>query len=471
MFKNKKVLLVGLGILGGGVGTANYLLKEGADLAITDLKTALELNKSIKKIKERGHKVTYRLGKHDEKDFKWADIIVFNQSVPFESRWVKFAKQLKKPIESDLTIFSRSLKENKGEYISLTGTRGKTTTTNWLAHFLPEATMGGNMPDIGLAYLASLKKKLYVLELSSFQLEYSNRDTLAPKIAIITNIYVDHLNYHGTLQKYFAAKFKIFKNQNEKDFLIINRDNKNTPSILKAKPKAKIYFFSLSPLGKKEDGIFTDPSTTLGASNIIFQENGKQELITKLKKDFSSHQKSNLLPAMLTAHLHGKTWKEICSKIDGLPQIPFRQEIILKNKNLTVVNDSAATSPEATLAAIDKFKTTRLPARQENLILISGGTDKQLDLKNLAKEIKKYIKPENLYLLDGSATNKLIRELNKLNYKKGSRIFSSLQNITRVLPKEGVILFSPAAASFEKFKNEFDRGEQFNKLIRKIWKQ
>lgn len=469
LFKNKKVLLVGLGILGGGVGTANYLIKEGAHLTITDLKTAKELEKSIKKIKTTGYEVNYHLGKHDEKDFNWADIVVFNQSVPFNSHWVKFAKKLKKPIESDLTIFSESLKQNNGEYIGITGTRGKTTTSNWLNHFLPEATMGGNMPEKGLSYLATLRNKLFVLELSSFQLEYSNSKTLPPHIAIITNLYVDHINYHGSLQKYFEAKFKIFKNQNQEDFLIINRDNKNTPLILKAKSKSKIYFFSLSPLSDNEDGIFTDKD------EIFFQENREKKLICKLKKDFSGHLRSNLLPAMLGSYLQGKTWKEICGKIGGLPQVPFRQEIILKNKSLTIVNDSAATSPEATIAAIDRFS---IPQNQ-SLILICGGTDKQLDFKDLAKKIKENILRDNLYLLEGSATAMLIKELIQIKYfdpKNKIILFPTIEKIIREIKDRGnqkkmTIIFSPGGSSFEKFKNEFDRGEKFNKLIRKLWKK
>lgn len=472
-FKNKKVLLVGLGILGGGVGTANYLIESGADLTITDLKNKKDLHRSIKKIKSK--KITYRLGRHDEKDFKKADIIVFNQSVPFGSHWVKFAIKLQKPIESDLTIFSDSLKRNKGEYIGITGTRGKTTTSNWLAHFLPEATMGGNMPEKGLLCLdrgpsstcrgRSSVPQLFVLELSSFQLEYSNPKTLAPKIAIITNLYVDHVNYHGTLKKYFEAKFKIFKNQTKNDYLILNRDNKNTSLILKEKPKAKIYFFSLSSLPKNQNGLFATDD------QIIFQEDGKQKLICELKKDFSGHLRSNLLPAMLGAHLEEgsrtsriprspTSWESICKRIHGLPEVPMRQEIILKNKNVTVINDSAATSPEATIAAIERFAKGEPFGKP--LILICGGTDKQLEFKDLAKKINKYIKPENHFLLEGSATNKLIRQL---KFKK-VRTFKTLKDIVQVLPKEGTIVFSPAAASFEKFKNEFDRGEQFNKLIK-----
>src|SRR3990172_7295971 len=398
IFKNKKVLQVGLGILGGGVGTANYLIKKGAILTITDLKTKKDLKNSIKKIKVprlrsgQAKKVAYRLGKHDEKDFRQADIIVFNQSVPFGSRWVKFAQKLKKPIESDLTIFSGFLKGNKGEYIGITGTRGKTTTSHWLSHFLPEATLGGNMPAKGLAYLATLKKKLYVLELSSFQLEYANEKTLPPKIAIITNLYIDHLNYHGTLKKYFRAKYKIFANQTKNDYLILNRDNKNTKSILKAKPKSKIYFFALSPLSLKVDVIFAEED------RVVFQKNGQRKFICKLKKDFTGHLRSNLLPAMLAAYLYGENWETICRKIKGLPQVPFRQEIIIKRPNLTVINDSAATSPEATMAAIERFRSQDTPRPLgrgvSKLILICGGTDKQLDFRGLVKQIIKNIEPD-----------------------------------------------------------------------------
>ena len=277
---------------------------------------------------------------------------------------------------------------------------------------------------------------------------------------IITNLYIDHLNYHGTLKKYFRAKYKIFANQTKNDYLILNRDNKNTKSILKAKPKSKIYFFALSPLSLKVDGIFAEED------RVVFQKNGQRKFICKLKKDFTGHLRSNLLPAMLAAYLYGENWETICRKIKGLPQVPFRQEIIIKRPNLTVINDSAATSPEATIAVIERFKsqdTSRPLGRGvSKLILICGGTDKQLDFRDLAKQIIKNIEPANLFLLEGGATRKLISHMGL----RKVRMFATLKDIVSVLPKNGTILFSPGAASFEKFKNEFDRGEQFNKLIK-----
>jgi UDP-N-acetylmuramoylalanine--D-glutamate ligase len=182
---------------------------------------------------------------------------------------------------------------------------------------------------------------------------------------------------------------------------------------------------------------------------------------------------------MLAAYIHAHQWPEIIRKIKTLPAIPFRQEIILKNKNLTVANDSAGTSPDAVMAAISRFsapqgRTLKIPKgptfSRRNLILITGGTDKNLDFKDLAKKIKKNIKKNNLFLLEGSATRKLVAELGKMGYKAKthSSLLSILQSVKKI-PGKKTIVFSPGAASFEKFKNEFDRGNKFNNLIKKLF--
>ncbi len=203
---------------------------------------------------------------------------------------------------------------------------------------------------------------------------------------------------------------------------------------------------------------------------IYFKENSQQQMVYEVK-NLADHQKYNLLAALLSAHLYGKPWEELMKKIKSLPQPPFRQEQVFKNNRLEVINDSAATSPDGTIAALERF------GGKDKLILITGGTDKMLDFSDLAKKIKTYIKPENLFLLEGSATLKLVNELNKNNYCKPEdvQIFNSLGAIladaVQKKAERGMILFSPAAASFEKFKNEFDRGRQFNKIINRILKK
>ncbi|OGI81701.1 UDP-N-acetylmuramoylalanine--D-glutamate ligase [Candidatus Nomurabacteria bacterium RIFCSPHIGHO2_02_FULL_42_24] len=467
--RNKKILLVGLGVLGGGVATANFLLAEGlpagrhgARLTITDLRTRVELKESLHRLKLHGQKVNFVFGRHRMEDFKKNDLIVFNAGVPFNSPWVKLAIKLKKEIVNDLKLFLEHPVNKKIKYIGITGTRGKTTTATWTNYLLPKSILGGNIP--GHNPLEILKKTgksaraggPFVLELSSFQLEFSAPNP-PPHIAIITNFSNDHLNRYGTLSNYFKIKARILKNQTNRDFLILNADDPYTKKFLSLKPRACIYFFSLLPLPRNRAGIF------VCENKIFFQEHGYTRKIGQTP-NLPEISLVNFLRAALAARLYGSSWKNIFKRARSLPSIPFRQEEVLRNRHWTVINDSAATSPDATLAALKSFG--KLP----NLVLICGGTDKKLDFGELAREIARTIPLRRLFLFNGSATKKLIIELRKNGYLKNKKmaIFDSLQKIIRAVRKlkNGLVLFSPASASFEKFRNEFDRGEKFNRIVR-----
>lgn len=461
MLKDKKILLVGLGILGGGEAIAKFLLKQGTKLTITDLRNRKVLNPTIKRLPYK--KIKFILGKHRKIDFKNNDIIVFNPAVSIFSPWVKLAKIYRKPIENDLTMFLEMLdfRYPTSPYIAVTGTRGKTTVATWINYFLANSVLGGNMPNKGLLGILKKKARLFILELSSFQLEFIRKGFMAPKIAIVTNFYNDHLNRYRDMANYLDQKAKIFLNQTKNDFLILNNDNKYTKEFLKKKPKSRIYYFSLKKLPTNKNGLFFNRDKT------YFQENARLFAIADKRSfsDLADYQKVNLLAALLGAYLYERNWIKFIKKIKNFPPIPFRQEIVYQNKNLTIINDTVATSPEATIAALERFKNYK-----NSLILIIGGTDKNLEFKELSGKIKKYIRKENLYLLEGSATKKLIQELKENKLK----IFNNLKEILLDIKqnkKTGIILFSPASASFEKFKNEFDRGRQFNKLIKKIVKK
>ena len=464
--KNKKVLLVGLGQLGGGVETAKFLLKNKIKLSITDLKNKKDLKKSLNELKN--FKIKFILGKHDEGDFKNNDIIIFNPAVSVFSPWAKKAKKYGKEIYNDYTLFLKCLSKYKKpvKFIGITGTRGKTTVAAWTAHFLSPAVLGGNIPGAGL--LKTIGKisssKPLVLELSSYQLEYidKNRTIIAPHIAVITNFFNDHLNRYGNMAKYGRVKTNIFLNQTENDFLVFNYDDKNSKIFLRKNPKSRPYFFSLKPLPVNKNGLF------FTGSKIYMKENKKEKFVA-IVKNFSVHQKYNLLAALLAAYLNGKKWKDLKTKINSLPQIHFRQETVLRKKFVLIINDSAATSPDGTIAAIESFKKFK-----NGLFLITGGTDKNLDFSDLARNIKKFVLPRNLFLLEGNATFKLVSKLNKLNYfEKTPILYGSLDKIVKKASEtinKGAIVFSPASASFEKFKNEFDRGKIFNKLAKKYFK-
>lgn len=469
--KNKKVLVVGLGILGGGISTCLWLLKHKANLTITDLKSKKDLGKSLRKLKKYLPQIKLVLGKHNKTDFKNNDIIVINQGVPIKNNpYLKIANQANKLIENEMSLFFRF---NKNPVIAITGSWGKTTTTNWIGHLLRQkyndVIAGGNTPDNPIfSFLDKLKiDNPIVLELPSCSLELVKLKYKAPKIAIITNLYRNHLNRHGTIKNYALAKSHIFQNQKNTDYLILNYDNKWTKFFLSLKPASQVYFISRNPLPKEKDGIFNKNN------KIYFQENKKKKLIfnaSNFLKHWGEHNVDNLMTAILASKLFGLTFSQIKKQINSLPQVKFRQEKVFQNKKLLVINDSSSTSPDATISALQRFAHQK----NTNLILITGGTDKNLGYDELAKRIKKDILPKNLVILNGSASKKLVKELNKIKYSNKYFVFESLEECfcyslyQGKQKKRNVILFSPAATSFEKFKNEFDRAEQFNKIVKKL---
>jgi len=456
-FKNKKVLLIGLGILGGGVTTANWLLKNGAKLSITDSKPKEYFKDSIKKIKG---KVNYFFEKCDEKNVAAADMIVINQAVPLTNPLVQLAEKLNKPIYNESKIFYENCAK---PIIAITGTRGKTTTTNWVAHLLGKsALIAGNSTEQPLLKILpktdSKACKMVVNEIPSFQLE---RFDSVPHIALITNIFVDHLNRHGTVENYALAKANVFKNQSKNDKLILNYDNEWTNFFLKQNPKAEVWFFSLNKLPKNIKGIYYQDGS-------IYLQTKKTEKVLNIKDfvDFwGKHNLANLLSAILVAYLSNGTWADIEKKVKTLPQVKYRQELIATFGKTKIINDTSATSPEGGMAAIERFGS-------KNCILISGGTDAGLEYKDWAKTALKYFPSENIILLDGSATKKMLAELGKdIDISKIS-VKNTLEECADLAFKKisgkTTLLFSPSAKSFEKFKNEFDRGEKFNKIIKKL---
>ena len=472
MKSKNKVLLVGLGILGGGLATALWLLKHKAQLTVTDLKSKKDLEPSLKKLKKYSSKIKFVLGKHRQKDFDENDIIVVNPAIPTTNTKLKVtqylnkAKKQKKIIENEISLFFRFC---RNPIIGITGTRGKTTTTNWIGHLLkvkyPQTFIGGNIPDSPvLSFLDKISKNSpVVLELSCFQLELPLHK--APHIAIITNLYTDHLNRYRTLKQYAQIKANIFKYQTKNDYLILNDDNSWTKYFLSLKPVSQVYFTSQKKLPKKLNGIFQ------AGFKVYFQENGKKFFIfdaTSFVKTWGKHNLENLLRAILAAELLGLNVKQIKKQIVTLPQVKMRQEIVFQNNQLTIINDSAGTSPEAAVVALNRWD------HNKNFILITGGTDKNLDFKLLAKKIKEKLPPGHLICLNGSATKRLIEELEKLHYSKICNVFDNLgECLTYGLflaknKEKAIIAFSPAAASFEKFKNEFDRGEKFNQLVKQL---
>ncbi|MDD5760578.1 MAG: UDP-N-acetylmuramoyl-L-alanine--D-glutamate ligase [Candidatus Pacebacteria bacterium] len=471
--KDKKVLVVGLGSLGGGVATCRWLIKHGAKLTITDLRNEKELKNSLLKLKPYLDKIKLALGRHQKNDFRSHDIIVLNPGVKIiNNPYFETAQNENKVIENEMTLFFKF--SHRSPIIAVTGTRGKTTVANWVGHFLktqyPQTVIGGNNPDNPvLSFLDKTSEHTpVVLEISSFQLELLKGKYQAPKIAVITNLFPDHLNRHRDMKDYAKIKANIFHNQTKDDFLILNYDDKWTNFFLSLGPKSQVYFASLHRLAKNKNGVFFEQG------GIYFQENKEKYLVLKANNflnQWGEHNLKNLMFALLAAKLFGLSFNKIKKTIPHLPHLQFRQEIICKTSNKTIINDSNATSPEATIAALKRFSRQKNDKKINNLILIIGGTDKNLRFDGLAQQIKKTVLPQNLVILNGSASKKLIQELIQIKYSNNYFVFESLgecfsYGLTQIKKnKKNIILFSPGAASFEKFQNEFDRGEKFNQAV------
>jgi len=453
-FKNKKITVMGLGLHGGGVAVTKWLAQKGADVLVTDLRDRKTLKPSLEKLKR--YKIQFVLGKHRAQDFQGIDLVIKNPGVSPESKFLKIAKKNKISIETDISLFFRMC---PAQIIGITGTKGKSTTTSLVFEFFKSAgrepVMAGNIRISPLEKLAQIKRITpVILELSSWQLEDMTHLKKSPHLAVITNILPDHLNRYRSMSSYVRAKKVIFKYQNQNDFVVLNYNNPYIKQFSKEIVSQR-YWFSVNKLGVR-DGCYIKQGW------IVYKENSLEKIICHVKdlEIPGQHNLENALAAISVAKISGISNIVIKNTLRQFKGIPDRLELIRRWKGKEFYNDTTATAPAATLAALASF--------DEKIILIGGGSDKNLSYRDLAKEVQK--KVAFLVLLKGSATRKFINELEKIGYKSWQRVSNLAEAVDLAYrsDKGRIILFSPAAASFNMFLNEFDRGDQFKKIVVKF---
>jgi UDP-N-acetylmuramoylalanine--D-glutamate ligase len=237
-FTGKKVVVMGLGTLGGGVGTARFFAKKGARVVVTDLKSREELKTSVEELSQ--YPIEYILGNHREEDFIKADLIIKNPSVPSSSPFIELARKNNIRVEMAESLFME-LSPTKN-IIGVTGTRGKSTTSQMIYEIIKTAgrkvVLGGNVKGIAtLELLGAIDDSYYVvLELSSWMLEGFGWNKVSPWISVITNIYPDHLNRYKGMDEYINDKKNIYKFQKKDDILILNKDDKTSQNFASEAP-------------------------------------------------------------------------------------------------------------------------------------------------------------------------------------------------------------------------------------------
>lgn len=454
----QKVTIMGLGRLGGSLAAISYFLKRGIAVHVTDQKSEKELQESLDQFRGR-EGITFHFGGHEKEDFIGSDVVICSPAVPQDSQWVKYAQQ-HVPVYNDLSFFLKEYGERIVPYVAVTGTRGKTTTAQWIAHILGSCLYGGNMPQRGFFWLAEkIEEREHdplVVETSSFQLEYMDETLPAPHVAVITNLFVDHMNRHKTMEVYGSIKARIALYQSKTDHVIFNIDDPGYSFFKTRSFPSQQWFISLSLLPKGKKGLYLDKGT------VRFRDEKGEYRIGMMPSGMGRHMNSNLLASLLASYLFRGSWEGLFERIATLPSIPLRQEKIVENEKYLIVNDGAATSPDAVIAAIEQFYTP-------GTAFIIGGTDKGLDMSGLASVLGERVSPDDVFFLEGSGTEKLLGNLSSYEAYKGKDTYQSLEDIiTAIFQKEyRRIVFSPGGSSFEKFQNEFHRGEIFSNLIRK----
>jgi len=431
-FQNKKVLIMGLGLQGGGVAIANLFSEIGAKVTVTDLKDSKTLKSSLQKLNSTHIRCV--LGEHRKADFKNQDLIIRNPAVPQNSPFLKLATKNNIPIKMETALFA---KLSPAPIIGVTGTRGKSTTSRLIYEILKKANqkvfLAGNIP--GKPTLPLLKKitpeDLVVLELSSWQLQGFAFEKISPHIAVVTNIYPDHLNRHPSMNAYIADKKNITNFQKKSDYLILNQQNLKSKSFSK-NTQAQITFFKSSNLPK----------------NLTLKIPGL-------------HNRANASAALAVANILNINKNTSLKVIKDFRGLPYRLEQVTTINNISIINDTTSTTPTATIAAIKSIS--------QRITLILGGKSKNLPVKKLAQLINK--SNIKVVLLKGSGTTEIKPHLNPQKIiaefsDQDQAIKSALKNSK---PKT-TLLFSPGFTSFEMFNNEFQRGDSFNQTIKNLSK-
>ncbi|MDL2280428.1 UDP-N-acetylmuramoyl-L-alanine--D-glutamate ligase [Selenomonadales bacterium OttesenSCG-928-I06] len=450
-FKNKNILILGAGI--SGISAAEVLSAQGANVTLSDTKEKKDLKSPIHILDTTS--VNLSLGRQDENLLEKIDYLVLSPGISINIPLVKKAIEKNIPVISEIEAAYRLC---EAKIIAVTGTNGKTTTTTLLGEMVKttnkKVAVGGN---IGIALSKEVidipQDGLVVAEISSYQLE--GVSTFKPYISLILNITPDHIERHGSLENYQKTKERIFENQTDSDYIILNYDDEKTCE-MKDRVKGKLIYFS-----RKEN---------LENMNSIFVKDGKITIsLDKTKTDIchiddikirGNHNLENALAASVAAFLAGVTKENISCILKTFEGVEHRIEPTATINGVSYFNDSKATNPESTIKALESFP--------KNIILIAGGKDKNTDLDEFLNLVKERV--DELILL-GEAKERFYNEATKHNIKNIHQVttFKEAVELAHKLAKEPqVVLLSPACASFDMFDNYEQRGEEFKKLVRSL---
>lgn len=480
-----RALVMGLGVHGGGLGVARWLLRQGVHVTVTDMASAEKLEKPLAALEQAaaeaaptGASIRYVLGEHRAEDFTSHDMVVVNPAVRPDSPWLALAQEAGARIETEMSLFFAHC---PGPILGITGTKGKTTTATLTGAILhqshPDTVIAGNLRVSALEALAHITPTTpVVLELSSFQLMRLGMVGISPPYAAITNFSPDHLNYHHTMEEYARAKQHIFIHQRNGGVLVLHHDEAAFWLNLAQAHADPANSASSATLRPAVTTFSLDPES--GATCVLMR-NGSVvcEGVTLFQSDDvhlpGLHNVANAMVAAVLAYRFGCPVETIRAAICAFRGVKHRLELVAEIEGVQFVNDTTATNPTATLAALASFDAP--------IVLLAGGADKDLTFDAMAQAIVQRTKA--LVLLAGSATSNLEHALGRVLYtaREGSSCQGDASPLhvlgpysdfgAAIVAAQGcaeagdIVLLSPGCASFGMFRNEFHRGDEFRRIV------
>jgi UDP-N-acetylmuramoylalanine--D-glutamate ligase len=439
----KHVLVVGLGR--SGVAAALFLRERGARVTVSDSKPQEHLRGEIPHLLDRGIEV--ESGGHGERTFQQQDLIVLSPGVPLSVPQIAHARHEGIPIIGEVELASQFL---QGHTVAITGSNGKTTTTALAAEVLSadgrKVLLGGNIgtPVISLVPESS-PDGWNVLEISSFQLE--TIQTFRPEVAVVLNITPDHLDRHGTMEAYIAAKQRIFENQSTADRAVLNADDPNCVRMAEGLP-SQVFWFSR----RKEvtEGAF------VRGGEILFRQNGAEKAVSAAD-DIplrGAHNLENVLAAVCVGMVTGCEPRRIAAAVRAFRAVEHRLEHVATIQGVEYYNDSKATNVDATIKALESF---------HNVHIIVGGKDKGTDYSILIPLLQERAK--RVYTI-GAAAEKIESQIVGAAeiVPAGTLEVAVKKAMASAMPGD-VVLLAPACASFDQFENFEHRGRVFKELV------
>ncbi len=427
--KNKRVTVAGLGRFGGGIEVSRWLVEQGARVLVTDKEPLEKLLDSVKKLD--GLPIEFRLGGHRTEDFCSCDLVVTSPAIPFTNEFLRAARDRGVAITTEIRLF---VERCNAPVVGITATKGKSTTTALVGEMLKSrynVHVGGNIGGSLLSKAPSIgPDDLVVLELSSYMLEHLGTQHWSPHVGIVGMIGVDHVEWHGSPEKYVNAKKNLVRFMKPNDIAVLSEENEGSSSFARD-TKAKVVRFGM---------------------------NGRKPFELELK---GAHNQLNAQAAFAAAQELGVSWDQAQKAVRNFRGLPHRLQIVHEANGVKWVNDSIATIPEAAIVAMKAFPAGKV-------IQIVGGYDKHLDMREMCETLAKSCKAVLTIGALGPRLAGISREATErsADIKESGDLPTAVSMARKLAAPGDVVLLSPGCASYDQFTNFEARGEAFAQLAK-----